>query len=151
MTLNANPAPGVDAALRGGTITVNGIVIIVPDNTIATLPAAAVAWTELFDTTATPPKAQLPGSQPWEATIFANRVAKKDPATGNDIVQHIAGLVYIAQNSATLLTGFITSINSQTGHFTVAGAFQPAGGIDCVINDPLFVMSATAVPLVCFH
>lgn len=143
MTLNPTPnaKSNADPVLRGGTITVNGIVFIVPDHTIATLPAAAVAWTELFDTTATPPTPFLSGPLNWEATIFANRVGD----------QNIAGLVYIAQSSATLLSGFITSINSKTGHFTVAGAFAPAGGIDCVINDPLSVLTSNlAFPFVAF-
>jgi hypothetical protein len=55
--------------------------------------------------------------------------------------QFIAGLVYIAQDPARLLTGFITSIDTTTGHFTVQGAFSPSGlgGLDCVISDPLGV------------
>lgn len=42
-----------------------------------------------------------------------------------------------------MLTGFVTSINPATGHFTLSGAFavQTAaaagtGGLTCVINDP---------------
>lgn len=53
----------------------------------------------------------------------------------------IAGLVFIAQDPGRLLQGFITSIDKSTGHFTVHGTFNPggAGGVDCVINDPLGV------------
>jgi hypothetical protein len=39
---------GADA-LAGGTLTVNGQLIIVPRNTIVILPATAMAWKELFD------------------------------------------------------------------------------------------------------
>jgi hypothetical protein len=98
---------------------------IVPDNSIATLPATAVAWPELFNNGV----ANLPGTQTWQATVFGNRV--------ND--QYVAGLVYIAQNPLRALQGFITSINYATGHFTLAGKFNPAGYIDCVLNDPLGV------------
>jgi hypothetical protein len=39
--------------------------IIVPENTIATLPASAVAWPELFSGGS----AILPGTQTWKATV----------------------------------------------------------------------------------
>jgi hypothetical protein len=63
--------------------------------------------------------------------------------------QYIAGLVYIAQNPLRQLQGFITSIDYATGHFTVAGPFNPAGYITCVLNDPLGVFGPkyTANPL----
>jgi hypothetical protein len=35
--------------LRGGSITVDGITIQIPENLMPTLPAVAVAWAELFD------------------------------------------------------------------------------------------------------
>jgi hypothetical protein len=49
--------------------------------------------------------------------------------------------VFLAQDPVRLLQGFITSIDTTTGHFTVQGAFNPAGvgGLECVINDPLGV------------
>jgi hypothetical protein len=67
MTLNPEPiVPGANRSLlRGGTITVDGLEMIVPDNTIATLPAAAVAWPELF----VDGVAQLPGVQNWKASV----------------------------------------------------------------------------------
>lgn len=90
-----------------------------------TLPSTAVAWPELFDNGV----ANLPGSQTWQVTVFGNRVSD----------EYIAGLVYIAQNPLRALQGFITSINYATGHFTLAGKFNPARYIDCVLNDPLGV------------
>jgi hypothetical protein len=41
----------------------------------------------------------------------------------------IAGLVFITQESFQSLQGFITSINTTTGHFIVDNA------VDCVLND----------------
>jgi hypothetical protein len=35
--------------LAGGTMTVDGIPIVIPANTLATLPAITVAWSELFN------------------------------------------------------------------------------------------------------
>jgi hypothetical protein len=67
MTLNTqslNPDANT-TLLNGGTITVDGLTIVVPDNTIATLPAAAVAWPELF----TNGQPNLPGFQNWKASV----------------------------------------------------------------------------------
>jgi hypothetical protein len=47
MSLDPNTTPS--NPLRGGSITVDGLVVKIPANTIATLPAIAVAWAELFD------------------------------------------------------------------------------------------------------
>jgi hypothetical protein len=57
------PAAQVDRAgspldvsrLRGGTITVNGIRMIVPCNTILQMPAATFTWADLFDPAASAP------------------------------------------------------------------------------------------------
>ena len=50
----------------------------------------------------------------------------------------MAGLIYIAQDPTRILQGFVTSIDNTNGHFTVAGSFgNPAGVLECVINDPL--------------
>ncbi|KAH9207642.1 hypothetical protein DL95DRAFT_374068 [Leptodontidium sp. 2 PMI_412] len=103
--------------LRGGSITVDGNVITVPTNLLATLPAITVAWPELFDNGV----ANLPGGVTWEAHVIGNRVGGSN----------IAGLVYISQKFAQSLQGFITSINIGTGHFTIG-----ASNIDCVLNDP---------------
>jgi hypothetical protein len=65
MTLNNFDNPTLLTPLTGGTITVNGMPVVVPDNTIVTLPAIAVAWPELF-TNGVP---NLPGQQSWTATV----------------------------------------------------------------------------------
>jgi hypothetical protein len=43
--------PGVAPTLRGGTVTVNGNLIIVPCNTILQMPAPTVVWSQLFEPT----------------------------------------------------------------------------------------------------
>ncbi|KAH7389158.1 hypothetical protein BKA64DRAFT_131605 [Cadophora sp. MPI-SDFR-AT-0126] len=110
-TTSSNP-------LRGGTITVDGNVIIVPTNLLATLPAITVAWPELFDNDV----ANLPGGPTWEAHVIGNRVG----------ASNIAGLVYISQKFAQSLQGFISSIDIATGHFKIG-----ASNFDCVLNDPV--------------
>src|ERR1700750_3256111 len=41
--------PNVDPLLVGGTVTLNGITMIVPCNTILQMPATALTWAQLFD------------------------------------------------------------------------------------------------------
>ncbi|KAJ7146109.1 hypothetical protein C8R44DRAFT_690358 [Mycena epipterygia] len=113
LTLNAT-----GGVLAGGTITVDGIVVTVPQNLLVTLPSITVAWSELFN--AGVPALPLLGSVSWEATIFGNVVRG----------ERIAGLIYIVQESTQLLQGFITSIDMATGHFNVSD-------LECVLNDPL--------------
>ncbi len=46
---NVGTAPLSSLRLRGGTLTVNGIKMIVPNNTIVQTPAATFSWADLFD------------------------------------------------------------------------------------------------------
>ncbi|KAJ7621999.1 hypothetical protein DFH06DRAFT_770088 [Mycena polygramma] len=101
----------------GGTITVDGFKITVPKNTLVTLPSITVAWSELFQNNQ--PQLPLLGSVTWEATVFGNNVNG----------EKIAGLIYIVQESAQVLQGFITSMDVN-GHFVVDRT------LDCVLNDP---------------
>lgn len=117
MTLNAG------GPLAGGSIIVDGQMITVPSNLLATLPSVSVAWGELFKNGV----ANLPGGISWEANVIGNRVNG----------QFIAGLVYISQRSTQTVQGFITSIDLLTGHFKINGDATGSGGIDCVINDPV--------------
>ncbi|KAJ7468500.1 hypothetical protein FB451DRAFT_374873 [Mycena latifolia] len=105
--------------LAGGTLTVNGFVVTIPNNTLVTLPSITVAWSEMFIDGE--PNLPLLGSVSWEATVFGNVVRG----------ERIAGLVYIFQETTQLLQGFITSINMTTGHFIVDESME------CVVNDPL--------------
>ncbi|KAJ6562301.1 hypothetical protein B0H19DRAFT_1259888 [Mycena capillaripes] len=130
-TIDGMTLDGTGGPLAGGTLTVNGITITIPKNTLATLPSITVAWSELFGNNG--PNLPLLGSVSWEATVFGNTVGG----------QHIAGLVYIAQESTQLLQGFITSIDFATGHFFVDNV------LECVLNDPLgrYATPYTAYPL----
>ncbi|KAL5314385.1 hypothetical protein ACEPPN_018811 [Leptodophora sp. 'Broadleaf-Isolate-01'] len=108
-------------ALTGGSLTLDGIKITIPDNCLVTLPAITVSWQELSATGALPGFGS-PGVT-WAATVQGNVVGGA----------YVAGLVFIAQNPAQVLQGTIASINSATGHFTVTSANGP---LDCVINSP---------------
>jgi hypothetical protein len=125
--------------VRGGTITVDGIVVTVPTNLLATLPAVTVGWPELFNGAT----ANLPGfgTVSWQAHVctfatflFSNLTFEQ--VQGNTVSvggtqKNVAGLIYISQDFAQVLQGTITSISTATGHFTIG-----VSNIDCVLNDP---------------
>ncbi|KAH6679259.1 hypothetical protein B0J14DRAFT_293938 [Halenospora varia] len=126
-------------ALKGGTMTLDGIKIIIPDNALVTLPAITISWQEL----------SAPGAMPgfgapgvtWAATVQGNIV------NVGGAPNYVAGLIFIAQNPGQVLQGTIASINPATGHFTVAAANGP---IDCILNDPTGFYTGipyTAAPL----
>ena len=62
--------------------------------------------------------------------------------------QYVSGIIYITQNAAQILQGFITSIDSTTGHFTVQQS-ATTNAFNVVINDPTGVYGPnyTANPL----
>jgi hypothetical protein len=77
----------------GGTITVDGIPMIIPKNSYVTLPSISVMWSELFvDGVPQLPQFRAPGVS-WEATVFGNRVGDS----------YIVGLVYITQSSVRII------------------------------------------------
>ncbi|KAF7373463.1 hypothetical protein MSAN_00556000 [Mycena sanguinolenta] len=131
MTLNV-----ADGPLAGGTITVNNLTVIVPKNTLITLPSITVAWSEMFAVDAAgnaTPQLPLLGTVSWEANVFGNVVGG----------EKIAGLIFITQEFGQILQGFITEIDYDTGHFWVGG------DLECVLNDPLgrFGLPYTGDPL----
>ena len=77
-TLKPGGAPNA-----GGTLTVNNITVIVPDNSVIQMPAHALTWAELFD-----PKQSAPvfdSSLPAQATPPINHPANNSiglPMTG---------------------------------------------------------------------
>ncbi|KAJ7195943.1 hypothetical protein GGX14DRAFT_575268 [Mycena pura] len=105
--------------LSGGTMTVLDFVVVVPRNTLLTLPSITCAWSEMFDASGNP---QLPGlgTISWEVNVFGNQVGET----------RIAGLIFMFQESLQLLQGFITSIDYDTGHFMIDNQ-------EAVLNDPL--------------
>ena len=122
--------------LSGGTVTVNHQVIVVPDNTILQMPAAALTWQQVF-AMAPPPYGPTQSGlamsdvpKPlanYEAHVMGNRV-------GN---VYIAGLIFLAQHSLQSSQGFINFIDYTTGIFEVGGAIGVQGtGQRVKINDP---------------
>jgi hypothetical protein len=142
------PVPVGGAAHQGGSITVNGHVIIVPAETIVILPASALTWQELF-ALAPSPYGLLAAGGPstgmalsdlpaplttYEAQIIGNRVLG-GPA-GADV--YIAGLIYITQHALNTGAGFINCINYANGELRVGGLIgNCATGARVQLNDPI--------------
>jgi hypothetical protein len=118
--------PGVPAAQAGGHVTVNGLKITVPCNSIIQLPANTLSWVDAVDA-AHPALSLTGGAFPsFEAHVVGNTVGDK----------YVAGLVYLSQSSVSQGQGYITSIDYATGRIHV-GSVQ--GGTDQLaieINDP---------------
>ena len=134
--------PGVGAHM-GGTITVNGHVIIVPSETIVILPANALTWQELFAQAPSPYTGVATGMAltdipaplaTYEARVVGNRVL--GGPGGADV--YIAGLIWVAQQALNTGQGFINCINYATGEIRVGGPIgNCAAGARVQLNDPL--------------
>ena len=115
----------------GGTITVNNVKIIVPYYTILQMPAFALTWQELFAMAPAPYTGLQTGlalqdiPKPhynYEAQVVGNRLPDG---------RHIAGLMFLAQQSLHAGQGFITAVNFADGSVTVDGITRVK------INDPI--------------
>ncbi|KAG5176151.1 hypothetical protein JKP88DRAFT_282982 [Tribonema minus] len=103
---NAAPlTPGAPLSTVGGTIKINGIVHIIPDNTECTLPAQTATWNDLFAI----PKAMAAADQ-----FFPKYTISVDPITGA-IVKTVDG------TAEPDFYGFEATLigNIQTGSATV--------------------------------
>jgi K319-like protein len=132
--------------LAGGTLKVNGHVVVVPRNTIVEMPATALTWAELF-TLAPPPYGPnqtgmaLADSPPpiatFEVHVVGNRVDDR----------YIAGLVTFSQQSLNLGQGYVNFIDYAHGELRVGGVIgDPSTGTRVRINDPLGRFSRAASP-----
>lgn len=129
----------------GGTIKVNGHVVVIPRETIVILPANALTWQEIFTQApapygllSAPPSsglalADVPAPMTtYEAHVIGNRVI----SGGTD--RYIAGLVYISQHALNSGNGFINFINYATGEMRVGGPLgDSTTGTRVQINDPV--------------
>lgn len=154
-------APG--DIMAGGTVTVNGQLIVIPRNTILQMPAATLTYAELFGlapkpyglgTGPVPPSGSVQAQTglalsdvptplaTYEFTILGNRVV--DRTRGTD--HFIAGLVFISQQSLNTAMGHINYIDYLKGELRVGGLIndpncqsgQPScSGARIQINDPI--------------
>ena len=125
----------------GGTLSVNGHVIVVPKETIVILPASALTWQELFALSPAPYTGVATGMAladvpapltTYEVHVAGNRVL----ANGTD--QYIAGLVNISQQGLNTGAGYINYMDYTLGEMRVGGIlFDPTTGTRVRINDPV--------------
>ena len=152
----ATVTPAPDKFSGGGTITVNGIVMTVPRNTILQMPAFALTWQEVFEQAPAAYQVRdavgllLPASQ--SGLAMADGIAGGTPppplttyevhVMGNRVGdQYIVGLMFIAQQSVNAGVGFINFIDYANGEMrvggTIGGPTAATTGARVRINDPL--------------
>jgi len=141
-----------DPKLAGGTMTVNGVKMIVPCNTILQMPATSLTWAELFDRAVSDPVPPGPSRQSagqtglalsdspppfpsFEVRAVGNILT--DPVTGEQ--RYIVGLIApIGQQGLNIGSGYINFIDYATGRFRVGGrAGDPTSGALVEVNDPV--------------
>lgn len=122
--------------LAGDSIVVDGVPYTVPQNLLATLPAIALVWSELFFKNGT---ASLPGGISCEVNVIGNcvtgeiSVASYTSLKGNcswRLIFHMLSLT--TQRAGQLLQGLLTASAIARGHFHVG----VGAGIECVLDDP---------------
>jgi hypothetical protein len=126
----------------GGTLKVNGHVVVVPKETIVILPANALTWQELFAQAPAPYTGAATGMAladvpapltTYEVHAVGNRVLG-GPA-GADL--YIAGMLNISQQGLNSGAGFINFIDYALGELRVGGILNdPTTGARVRINDP---------------
>lgn len=156
----------VPPRLRGGTLTVNGIEMIVPNNSIVQMPAASFTWADLFGPlnstpvgTYDPPRPAVPNNKTglaladnaklhfpaYEVRVVGNVV--RDPTTGAQT--YIVGMILpVAQSMLGAGSGYINYVDYDgtvlggvggiRGRFRVGGIMgDPTTGTLCELNDPV--------------
>ena len=122
---NADCSTVTDPSLFGGTVTVNGVTITVPCNTVMQMPANTLTWADFVNGGAALTLLSGTAYPSFEVHVIGNLVDKKP----------IAGLIYVSQQSLNLGNGFISRIDYATGNIEVANGLT---GLPVVIqiNDP---------------
>jgi len=117
----------------GGTVTVNGITIVVPRNTILQMPASTMTWQEVFSNAPAAYKAlnqtglalsDVPKPlTTYEINVQGNRV------NYNGTDQYVAGLIFVSNQAANISQGFINFIDYSKGEMWVSQSLTagPAG------------------------
>jgi hypothetical protein len=142
-TVDGTDCPNLPADQFGGSAIVNGITIKIPCNTILQMPANTLHWADAFSAAdlMDPNKAQAP------LLLGGTRYLTTEMHVVGNIVNgtHIAGLVYVSQQSTNSGTGHITHIDYNTGAIYVGNIVRDPKTnqvtshtdlVRLVINDP---------------
>lgn len=123
-TVSSAGCPNLDPSLWGGTATINGKTITIPCNMIIQMPANTFTWADMVN--GGPSLSLNGGAYPgYELNVVGNIVNGK----------HIAGLMYISQESLNSGNGIISRIDYSTGNIEVDTG-NPGSPVVLQINDP---------------
>ncbi len=122
----------------GGTATINGIKMTIPCNSIVQMPAATFTWAELFPVASNNASAQpvsLSLNDQSNSGTFAYP-SNEIRVEGNIVAgRHIAGLVYISQQSLNTGAGVITGFDPESGVILVGNSASSPAKVRLQLND----------------
>jgi hypothetical protein len=134
-----DPSCAASDPLCGGTVTVNGVTIIVPRNMILQMPAFAISWADMFRSAPAPYGPTQSGlalsdsPKPfatYEISVQGNRVID---ATGD---QYRAALITLSQQSLNAGQGYINFIDYAKNEMWVGATLTQKTGARIRINTP---------------
>jgi hypothetical protein len=137
--------PGVDPLLVGGTVTLNGVTMIVPCNTILQMPAGTLTWAQLFDPTlAAPVNMPAPNGRGAQSSGQSGLALSDTPGPfpyPSFEIRAVGNVVKDAAGNRKYIVGLIAPISQQ-------GLNAGSGEITCIdyTNGLLYVGGATAKP-----
>jgi hypothetical protein len=125
--------PGTDERRLGGTVTMNGVPVTVPCNTVIQMPANTLRWADFVEGG---PSLALKDAFPVPPHPVAPYPSFEMRAVGNVVgTTHIAGLLFASQQSVNAASGDIVKIDYATGDLLVDTG-DPAAPAVVRINDP---------------
>ena len=130
--------PNLPRRQWGGTATINGIAITIPCNSIVQMPAATFTWAELFPVIGigTAPRPASISLNDTDATGAFAYPSNEIRVEGNIVAgRHIAGLVYISQQSLNTGAGFITGFEPENGVILVGNSASSPAKVRLQLND----------------
>ena len=148
-TVGNSYCPDLPSSQWGGTAVINSVSIIIPCNTVLQMPAATFTWADVFDpgkfhtTSRIPTRLALaPSGATFDGGSFAfpsNEIRIEGNIVGG---QHIAGLVYISQQSLNSGTGIIKSFDHANGVMLIGPSLDGPVQTRLQLNDPIGRFSA---------
>lgn len=155
-TVSDAKCPGTSRNQQGGTAVINGLPIVIPCNSIVQMPASTFPWSQLFDpvTSSSGGSNDLaplaldgggsggggksgPNPGPGSGSGAVRQLPTTEVTIIGNVVSgvHVAGLVFISQQSLNSGTGTITALDYEAGIITIAGRFGDKGVAKLQIND----------------
>ena len=139
-SISGENCPDLPQSQWGGTAVINDITITIPCNMVVQFPAATFTWSDFltpkqFESAQTPP-AQLTLAAAPASALFSFPSTQLT-INGNIVAgTHIAGLVFISQQSLNTGTGYITGFDYASGVVFVGNSPKGPDKARLQINDP---------------